>query len=163
MASKYSVIQYVPDPVADERINIGVVAFNHNTVRVRFVKNWDRVRDFSWQNIQFLKDFAHDMEHEAKKGLLFSDDQFSGLSYEERILKIARGWINTIQFTEPRGSLNTVDELLEDISSIYLHERNPELYPKLKTRDRRTAKTVRIIGINVKYLKLVVKAGRKVN
>ncbi|MBD2294685.1 DUF3037 domain-containing protein [Anabaena sphaerica FACHB-251] len=28
MASKYSVIQYVPDPIADQRINIGVIAFD---------------------------------------------------------------------------------------------------------------------------------------
>jgi Protein of unknown function (DUF3037) len=27
MASRYSIIQYVPNPIADERINIGVLAF----------------------------------------------------------------------------------------------------------------------------------------
>ncbi|MGL4618228.1 MAG: DUF3037 domain-containing protein [Chroococcidiopsis sp.] len=28
MASRYSIVQYVPNPITDERINIGVVAFD---------------------------------------------------------------------------------------------------------------------------------------
>jgi Protein of unknown function (DUF3037) len=36
MASKYSVIQYVPDPIADERINIGVIAFDNQNIRTLF-------------------------------------------------------------------------------------------------------------------------------
>ena len=33
MSAFYSVIQFVPDPVADERINAGVVAFDGKVVR----------------------------------------------------------------------------------------------------------------------------------
>ncbi|MDJ0621100.1 MAG: DUF3037 domain-containing protein [Calothrix sp. MO_192.B10] len=143
MASRYSVIQYVPDPIADERINIGVVAFNNNTVRVRFVSNWERVRHFGLQDIEFLKDFARQMNNEAKQGLLFPCEKFSELTNQERIIKISRGWINSIQFTEPRGSLDTVDELLEDIASTYLHEKNSALESKIKVRDRQA--TARII------------------
>src|SRR5579885_3191655 len=40
MASFYTVVQYVPDPVADERINAGVIVFSRDRVAARFVKNW---------------------------------------------------------------------------------------------------------------------------
>ncbi|WP_375494360.1 DUF3037 domain-containing protein [uncultured Nostoc sp.] len=139
MASRYSVIQYVPDPIADERINIGVVAFNNNAVRVRFVSNWERVRRFGLKDIEFLKNFAHQMKNEAEEGFLFPCDKFNGLPNQERILKIAQGWINSIQITESRGSLDTVDELLEDIANTYLREQPPELGPKVKVRDRQAA------------------------
>lgn len=36
MVSRYSVIQYVPDPIADERMNVGVVVFNDDTVLCTF-------------------------------------------------------------------------------------------------------------------------------
>ncbi len=127
MVSRYSVIQYVPDPIANERINIGVVAFDNNTVLTKFVKKWERVRNFGGEEISFLKDFAHRMENGAKDGLLFPGDEPNGVPNQERLLKIAQGWMNSIQFTEPRGSLNTVNDLLEDIASTYLHENKSAL------------------------------------
>jgi hypothetical protein len=75
MASRYSVIHYVPNLIADERINIGVIAFNNNVVRIRFVKNSQRVRHFGMEEIDFLKDFAHRMENGAKEGLIFAPDK----------------------------------------------------------------------------------------
>ncbi|BAZ11036.1 hypothetical protein NIES4071_28600 [Calothrix sp. NIES-4071] len=139
MASRYSVIQYVPDPIADERMNVGVVVFNDDTVRVHFVSNWERARRFGMEDIEFLKNFAHSMEEEANKGLLFPVEKFNGMSNYEKILKISRGWINSIQFTEPRAALDTVDGLLEDSIKTYLHEQKPELTPKVKMRDRKAA------------------------
>ncbi|MBD2567468.1 DUF3037 domain-containing protein [Anabaena lutea] len=139
MASRYSVIQYVPDPIADERINIGVLAFDNNAVKIHFVKNWERVRHFGMEEIGFLKDFAHRMENGAKEGLLFPGDKLNGVSNQERLLKIAQGWMNSIQFTEPRGSLNTVDKLLQDIANTYLREPQLESNLKFKARDRQAS------------------------
>ena len=58
MVSRYSIIQYVPNPIADERMNIGVLAFDNENVRVQFLRNWSRVHDFGGENIRFLRDFA---------------------------------------------------------------------------------------------------------
>lgn len=138
MASRYSVIQYVPNPIAGERINVGVVVYSADSVRVRFVNNWERVRHFGMENIEFLKNFACQMEDEAEVGLLFPEDQ-SEMANHEKILRIAKGWINSIQFTEPRGSLSNVDELLDDVTSTYLREQDLELIPKVKVRDRQAA------------------------
>lgn len=132
MASKYSIVQYVPNPIADERINIGVVAFNENEVRVRFLKNWERVRHFGREDISFLKDFSLRMSKAAESGLIFPGDNREA-SYQERLNQLTRNWLNSIQFTQPRGSLEDVDSLLEDIVANYLIEPTSQ---KLKLRDR---------------------------
>jgi Protein of unknown function (DUF3037) len=141
MASRYSVIQYVPNPIADERINIGVLAFDQQTVKVHFLSNWDRVRVFGRsQDMSTLRNFADRMQKSAAAGQLFPGDELSGdelnnTPNHERLLKIVQGWINQVQFTEPRKSLDTVDNLLNDAIATYLLE--PETKPKL--RDRQAA------------------------
>lgn len=120
MASRYSIVQYVPNPIADERINIGVVAFDDNDVRVQFLNNWSRVQAFGREDIHFLRDFAKRMNFAASEGLLFPGDEPDGTPKHERLKKIAQGWINSIQFTEPHGSLDNVENLLEDIAQTYL-------------------------------------------
>jgi len=139
MTSRYSVIQYVPNPIADERINIGVVAFNNDVIQVRFVNNWERVRQFGVKDIEFLKDFAQQISNDARDGLLLASENLYGLSNEELILRISKRWINSIQFTSSRASLYAVDELLEYIADTYLHEQISNIERKIKNRDRHFA------------------------
>jgi len=136
MASRYSVIQYVPNPIADERINIGVLAFDQQTVKVHFLSNWDRVRVFGRsQDMSTLKTFADRMQKSAAAGQLFPGDELNNTPNYEGLLKVVQGWINHIQLTEPKKSLDTVDNLLTDAIATYLLE--PE--PKPKLRDRQAA------------------------
>jgi hypothetical protein len=130
MASRYSVIQYVPNPIADERINIGVLVFDEQSVRVHFLQNWDRVRFFNpSEDIDVLKNFAVEMDEVTKEGLLFPGDRSTNIPTHERLGKVARGWRNGIQFTEPRGSLAGVEELLNELAQTHLLEpfKNSEL------------------------------------
>jgi Protein of unknown function (DUF3037) len=137
MVSKYSVIQYVPNPIANERINVGVLAFDEETVKVHFLSRWDRVRAFgAIENINFLKEFARRMGAAVEDGLLFPGDAPGETPRHDRLLKVARGRINSIQFTEPHGSLEAVDSLLEDCIKTYLLEIAPK---KRKLRDRQAA------------------------
>lgn len=123
MTSHYCIVQYVPNPLNDERINIGALVFDDLSVRTRFLQNWERVRNFGKpKSIDFLKDFAAKMEAAAKDGLLFPGEVPSEVPRRERMTKIARGWMNSIQITEPRGSLMGVDELLEDTVKDFLVE-----------------------------------------
>ena len=135
MASKYSIVQYVPNPIANERINIGVVAFNEEEVRVQFLTNWERVRHFGMEDVTFLKEFAHRMSQAADSGLIFPGDNRDA-PYQERLNKIARDWLSGIQWTEPRGSLEDVDSLLEGIASNFLVDLNSQ---KPHRRDREAA------------------------
>jgi len=140
MASKYSVIQYVPDPIADERINIGVLAFDDNSVRVQFLKHWERVRCFSKTDPSFLHDFAKEMQVCAESGLLFPSDRASkDIPPHERLEKFALERMNSIQFTEPRTSLRTVDALINNIASKFLMN---EAKHKSNVRDRQKAAQV---------------------
>lgn len=122
MSAKYTVIQYVPDPIADERINVGVLVFDRQIVRTRFVSKWDRIRQFANQDIQFLKNFARGIaETDLPARTLNMFEQNKVLS-EELISAMAGSWINTIQFTEPRASLKNVDDLLGDVAERFLYE-----------------------------------------
>ena len=67
MTSFYSVVRYVPDPIAEEAINIGVVAFKEGKLRFRFVEDWsslvgpqasyeakDQISIYGWARSNYL-------------------------------------------------------------------------------------------------------------
>jgi hypothetical protein len=145
MVSRYSVIQFVPDPIADERINFGVLVFDEDEVMVRFLNNWERVQCFGMEDIDFLKNFAHEMHKAASSGLLFPGDVQNDLPRQEKLIKISCGWINSIQFSEPHGSLESLESLLEDSVKTYLRE--PPVEKKSKLRDRQAAARIVTSGI----------------
>lgn len=127
----------MPDPIADERINIGAIAFDDNQVQVHFLSRWDRVSRFApVADVSFLRDFARQMNQVSQAGLLFPGDRPNDLPKHERLTQLAQGWMNSIQFTEPRGSLADVETLLADIVKSHLVEPPPKLK---KLRDRQAA------------------------
>src|SRR5438309_1341485 len=100
MPSYYSIVQYVPDPVTDERINVGIIAFGDGIILTRFIRNWSRVRLFGGANVSFVRQFATAASTWAPpqiaipgvdKRIHITPDDFRSLSGK---------WINTIQFTE---------------------------------------------------------------
>ena len=137
MTSRYSVIQYVPNPIADERINIGIVAFNDQLVKTRFVKSWQRVGCFAKSDcdIEFLKDFKYKLERLASLGLLFSNDADDKSRNLDRLNKVAESWNNSVQFTAPRGSLRDPQSLLDDLAEDLLVEPFPKKTPTFRNRD----------------------------
>jgi Protein of unknown function (DUF3037) len=114
MSAFYSVIQFVPDPVADERVNAGVVVFGEGRVLVRFVENWDRLRRFGNKDVSFLKQFARDLEKRIR----------DGTTTEEMLRDMAANWRNAIQFTSPRGSLLGLEQLIADAEDRFLANDN---------------------------------------
>jgi len=136
MVSRYSIIQYVPNPIADERMNIGVLAFDNENVRVQFLRNWSRVHDFGGENIRFLRDFAKKMQDSIEKEIFFSKNEDKNISRQECLKKITQESMNSIQFTESKASLMDVDTLLEDIVSICLID---PITKKSLLRDRQGA------------------------
>jgi hypothetical protein len=104
MAAYYTIVQYVPDPVTNERINIGVVVLSQGHVLSRFVQNWDRVADFGREDIRYLQSFAREVE---------------GMS-EQRLREIIGDWNHSIQFSPLAGSSLGGVELLDDAVGRYL-------------------------------------------
>lgn len=134
MPSFYSVVQFVPDAIRDERMNFGVVAFDDTALRVQFLSNWTRASRFADSDIAFLREFAKSMETACsqQQGLF---DESRGWT-PDAIREAAEKWSNSIQFTEPRASTLGADELLPRMSTRYLA---PARSPRPPFRDRRTA------------------------
>jgi hypothetical protein len=140
MVSRYSIIRYVPDPIAGERINFGVIAFDDDQIQVRFLENWRRVQCFSQENIEFLKDFENRMKEATSSGLMVPGEESSALTRQERLLKISHDWQNSIQITPPRKSLGEVELVANQISGLFLKEPLPEV--KSTLRDRAAAASI---------------------
>lgn len=122
MVSYYSVVQYVPDPIANERVNIGVIVFGDGRFLSRFLRNWDRVCHFSTRDISSTRNFA--------KGVEQSTDECERLPPmirvdppdETGLRKLAERWMNSIQFTQPRAALRDPDALLASEAKRFLLE-----------------------------------------
>jgi hypothetical protein len=129
MPAYYSVIQYVPDPVIDERMNVGVLVYNEHRMLVRFVEDWKRVQAFGDRDVGFLRDFANDL------GRVAAGRDASSLD-GAKVQEMASRWMNSIQLTQPRGSILEIDDLFIDISTRFL--RGAKI-TRRRARDRRAA------------------------
>jgi hypothetical protein len=58
MITRYSVVQYVPNPLADERINIGVIAWDERDMSAKFLSNWKRVQSFGHEDLGYVCEFV---------------------------------------------------------------------------------------------------------
>ena len=144
MATRYSVIQYLPDPVTDERINFGVLAFDDpGEVHARFVRNWGRVESFGGADTGFLRSFARDVQEAASAQTALALSGATQLDYEG-LLRAVGNWQNSIQFTSLRASTLSVGELVDEVAKRFLRERVAQ--PR-KGRDRRAATRAAILGL----------------
>lgn len=124
MTSFYSIIKYVPDPLAGESINIGVVSFSGNQVLLKFVDNWSRARNLANHEPETAKSVARDLTDQLKAGKLDA----------ERIMKFADAWQNQVQWTSPHASLKSVEDLFQDVVGAYLFERDVKIRKPGKRR-----------------------------
>ncbi|MCZ6691554.1 MAG: DUF3037 domain-containing protein [Planctomycetota bacterium] len=136
MPSYYTIVQYVPDPIADERINVGVIVFRGELVKTRFVTSWRRARSFGDQDIAFLREFVDQFQEEPSTQLRLPGMEETVRINEKALREISNKWINSIQLTEPRASLQEPEALLSDMSERFLRQ---EITASKPHRDRRTA------------------------
>ena len=66
MSTTYTVVQYVPDPIADERLNIGVIAISGDRARARFLTNWARAERFGNASVNVLPLFSPSLRTEIE-------------------------------------------------------------------------------------------------
>src|ERR1700730_13403942 len=121
MPAHFTIVQYVPDPTADERINVGVIAWDKDRVRCQFLADWRRVRAFGAGDIAFVRDFAATLSSRTSaQGSLPLDEK--GQIDAGRLEKMVGNWRHAIQFTDPRGSLKDPNSLLAEVAPIFLRE-----------------------------------------
>lgn len=133
MSAHYTIVQYVPDPTADERVNFGVITWDDEQALSRFVGDWRRVKAFGGEDVRFLKEFARSISEKTSGALrlpeLGDEIQLQALK------KMVAEWSYSIQFTDPRGSLKNAEALLGEVSGLFLRE-----LPKPVRRHARTRK-----------------------
>jgi hypothetical protein len=137
MPSFYTIVRFVPDPVTEECINIGVIAFSDtDECESVFLRNWTRAKRFSGSDVDFLRDFARDIAAHSGSQLSLTIGGDSGPLTAEQLREHSKHWINCIQLSEPRASLLPVNELAPRMAMRFLH--TPER-KRRGFRDRRVA------------------------
>ena len=124
MTTLYSVIRYVPDVFADERINIGVMVWGEGRVRAQFVTDWRRVERFGRRDVAFLREFAVWVESDDGQAPLSIDG--SARFSETLARQVAGRWGGSIQLSDPRPSMRTVDATLRAIAARFLRDPRPQ-------------------------------------
>lgn len=117
MATHYSIIRFVPDAVANESINIGVIAIADNVIKTAFIKSWSRARALGGKKADYLREIVKDIS--ARQELLFTDGEMWS---ENAIREYLSKWRHMIECTELRGSVKSIDSLLPELVSLYLKD-----------------------------------------
>ena len=119
------IVQFVPDALTEERINVGVIVFDEQAVECHFLSNWSRVRCFAGEEIEFLRDFAHDTT-KALSGTSALDlgagkDMGRGRAFTPDLLnRISKEWAGAIQLTPPKSSPRSRTSVLEWATNRFL-------------------------------------------
>ena len=149
---RFSIIQYVPDPIANERLNIGVVVAANQRIHVRFLHNWQRIKKIAGtDDLVYLRDFADFFESLALEvnpvsQLQLFEQPIEGSTAEDVFLWYAANWNRSIQFTTPQPAIEDPQHLLERMALRCLMGPSAELKRATKTRNQligQTAKSIR--------------------
>lgn len=105
MPSYYSVVQYVPDLIRNERVNVGIIVFDEREKDCYFVEDFKRVRSLGG-SVEFVKQAAHTIRQLGVNTLR----------------DIIGQWNESIQFTRPAASLLDLTSLVVDASNRFLVE-----------------------------------------
>jgi hypothetical protein len=144
MVARYTVVQYVPDPAAGERINIGVMAWDESGVHARFITDWRRVRAFHGADVPFLRELTKTRAERTSIEPplpLHREQTITAAIIENMVGK----WSHEVQFTDPRGSLKHAGELLNELAPVFLHENKRRT---LRGRTRRAAAGIAVRAIS---------------
>ncbi len=134
----FSIVRYVPDPIREEQINVGIVVVSGDGsfAQARFLKYWDRVQRFGDENVQFLKDFVKSVEKRLpEQATLFLDTMLS----PDQLNKFAIDWQNSIQFSEPKVSTLPADIILDKEFRRFVYMPKREYLPPEKKQTIQSA------------------------
>jgi hypothetical protein len=132
VAAKYTVVQYVPRPLADERVNIGLIAWDDNGSIIRCTEDWTKAKVLGGDEVQLLKQILREVQ-----GYVTSGSPRGGRgTTDELVGRLVARWEHKVQFTPERGSLRSAAELVKELSPVFLPTK---LTRKSRGRTRRSA------------------------
>ncbi|MFZ5767632.1 MAG: DUF3037 domain-containing protein [Bacillota bacterium] len=109
MPSWYTVVQYLPRPVAEERVNLGIIAWGGGEVVCAFVDDFARARAFGGGDVSCVAEAVGELKRAVGEGRL-----------GEAVERMAREWGGIVQLTPPRASLLGPRELLGVLRPLFL-------------------------------------------
>lgn len=110
---RFFLLRYVPNPISDEFVNIGLVLLPPEThPELRFSKDWSRVKGLDPQaDLELLDAFRDEIQHE----LAHAADQYPLLK------KIEESFSNTLQASESKACLTASPaQEADQLARIYL-------------------------------------------
>lgn len=134
MPSNYTVVQYRPDPASDERLNIGVIAWDADGAHAVFVETWERVRSFGGCDVGFLREFAQSMQGRLTDELELPEDELT----DELAAQLIGDLGHSVQLTPARGAEEEAPKLISSLAARFLY--SPPQRAKA-ARGRRNATT----------------------
>jgi len=132
MPSRYTLIQYRPDPASDERLNIGVIAWDADGAHVVFVESWEHVRLFGGQDVAFLREFAQSVQNRLPEEMAPVVDELT----EELVQLWIGDLVHGVQLTPAKGAPEDASKLISSLAARFLYSPPPR--PK-KRRGHRMA------------------------
>lgn len=124
----FTIVQYVPDPLADERINIGVIVLDDD-VHYDFLSKWSRAKSFGRIDHSYSRaiQFKEELE-ELCLGMMpatqLSIPEMMPTSKKavDIVKEMVESWSHVIQFTRLRPSKEPAEVLLARLSDRYLRQ-----------------------------------------
>ncbi|HEY0649499.1 hypothetical protein [Phenylobacterium sp.] len=132
MPSKYTLIQYRPDRGSDERLNIGVIAWDADGAHVVFLESWERARLFGGQDVAFLREFAQSMERRLPEEI----ELLAGELTDELVERWLGDVAHSVQLTPAQGAPEGAKKLVASLAARFLYSPPPRAK---KGRYRRAA------------------------
>ena len=116
MISKFSVLQFAPDLIADEKVNVGILCWQKNRIILRVLKDWRRVRSFAGN------DAACTYIEKLLVGLEEGIAKIIKPGREEFLIRYLGQWVDSLTLTTPRASTLGVVELADQMAKLMLKE-----------------------------------------
>jgi hypothetical protein len=152
MPSRYTLIQYRPDPASDERLNIGVIAWDAEGAHVVFVESWEHVRLFGGQDVAFLREFAQSVQDRLPEEMAPIVEELTEELVQQWIGDLAHG----VQLSPVEGAQEGAGKLISSLAARFLYSPSPR--PK-KRRGRRAAASHAYRAIKTALQKQPIGAG----
>lgn len=119
MPTFYSVVRIIPDTIAGEFINVGVIAWDGSDVVSRFTRNRGRLRRLTQDHHALLKNFQEWVSIPGSRLMgIDGDRNLEPVDFG----RISTRWRGVLQLTPPRPSMTSAQATVELIASLMMPE-----------------------------------------
>ena len=150
MTSYYSLLQAALDPVADERINLGLLAMSDGEFRIQFTRDLSRASVLLGDGVS--RDDVERMLDSIREDI---EPVLASADAVQVVRDLADSWQHSVRITTPRASTLELDALMASIVERALHS-GAAAARTTRVRDRRAA-----VSLARTELEVAVKSGPK--